>query len=208
MKYKILVDSSSDLLSNYIVDENVGFAVVPLTINVNGHSYVDDDNVDTLSLLKDCDASSIAGKSACPSPNDFGKYYEDAEIIIVVTISSKLSGSYNSALVAIQNSNNKKVIVIDSLAVAGTMDLIVDKAFALCKEDALSFEELSSELTKYRDSLHLYFVLDKFDNLMKNGRMNKIVARIASILLIKPLSYACDGQIKILEKIRTSKGAY
>lgn len=208
MKYKIIADSSCDLYSDYIKDSNVGFEIAPLKIFVNGCDFVDDDHVDVQSLLQETDKSKIAGKTSCPSPNGFARYYDDAEIIVVVTISSKMSGSYNSALSAIELSNNKNVIVIDSKAVAGVMDLIIDKAYELMKRDNLSFGELKDALEAYRNSLNLFFVLDKFDNLIKNGRMNKILAYIATALLIKPISYAYEGQIKILEKVRTSKGAY
>lgn len=208
MKYKIIVDSSSDLRSDYIVDKDIGFSIAPLTINVNGVDYIDDDSIDTDELLKNVNESKVGGKSSCPSPYEFQKGYDDADYIVVVTISSKMSGSYNSAIAGIAGSVNKNVIVIDSKSTAGTLVLIVDEAYRLMKEDKLSFEELEVKLNEFRDSLTLLFILNKFDNLVKNGRMNKIVAMIATKLLVKPLCIAEDGQIKILEKIRTIKGAF
>jgi DegV family protein with EDD domain len=208
MNYEIIADSSCNLHSDYIKDENIGFKIAPLKITVQDKTFVDDDNIDVDEMLKEVNASKKAGRTSCPSPYDYAQYYDEADYVVVITISSKLSGSYNSALAAIESSKNKNVIIIDSKAVAGTMVLLVDKVYALLKEDKLSFKELETTLNEYRDSINLYFVLDKFDNLVKNGRMNRIIALIAETLLVKPLCYAYDGQIKILEKVRTSKGAY
>lgn len=207
MKYKIIADSSCNLTNDYINDENIGFGIASLVINADGIDFVDDENIDVDALLKAVNGSKNIGRSSCPSPYSYSKMYEDANIIIVVTISGKLSGSYNSAISAIEVSNNKNVIVIDSKGTGPSLDLIVDKAYELCKEDKLGFNELEKTLTEYRDSLELLFVIDKFDNLVKNGRMSKIVALLATTLSIKPLCIANDGNIKIHEKIRTKSGA-
>lgn len=207
MEYKIVVDSSSNLMNDYIKDTEVGFEVVPLTIRIDDKEFVDDENVDVEELLKRCKESSKAGQTSCPSPNDFLNSYEGAQKIICITISKKLSGSYNSATVAagLLEDKSKEVFVVDSKLVTGVMRLLVDKAYELIKK-GIDFETIKTEMNKFRDSLNLYFVLDKFDNLVKNGRMNKVVAFIASKIAIKPLCYGEDGEIKIKEKIRTFRG--
>lgn len=206
MKFEICVDSSSNLLSNHIVDDEVGFDVVPLTIRVGNEEYVDDDNLNVPEFLKKVESTSEVCKSACPSPQDFLNNYEKADYTICVTISNKLSGSYNSALVARDMSDKKEnILVVDSLLTAGAMRLIVDKAYSLIKEGK-DFETIKKEILEYRDSIKLLFVLDKFDNLVKNGRMSKVVAFIAQLAAIKPLCYGDEGEIKIKEKIRTFKG--
>lgn len=206
MKYRICVDSSSNLLSNYIVDEEVGFNVIPLTIRVGNKEYVDNDDLNVDELLKDVESSKEACSSSCPSPQDFLNHFEDSEYVICVTISHKLSGCYNSACVAKDMCENKdNILIIDSKLTAGAMRLIVDKAYQLIKSGK-EFNEIKEELVKYRDSIQLLFVLDKFDNLVKNGRMSKVVAFIAQLAAIKPLCYGDEGEIKIKEKIRTFKG--
>lgn len=206
MGFKIVVDSSSNLTNDYIKDNEVGFEVVPLTIRVNGKEYVDDDNVDIKAMFKDMNSTELAGKTSCPSPHDFLTTFGDYDNIIIVTISSKLSGCFNSALVAKDMcETNAKILCIDSKLTAGAMRLIVDEAYKLIKEGK-TFEEIETLLTQKRDSINLLFVLDKFDNLVKNGRMNKVVAFIAQMIAIKPLCYGEDGEIKIKEKIRTFKG--
>ena len=205
MKYKIVVDSSSDLKKDYINDENIGFEVVPLTIEVDGITFVDDDNIDIDGMLEAMHKSSGKPKTACPSPGFFANSYKEAENVLCITISSKLSGTYNSAYLGSMDVNSK-VHVVDSKLTNGAMRLLVDKAYELMKQN-LDFEVICEEMEKYRDSLHLFFVLDKFDNLVKNGRMSKIVAFIASALYIKPLCEGVDGNIEVYEKPRTMKGA-
>ncbi len=206
MKYRICVDSSSNLLNNHIIDSDVGFNVVPLTIRVGKEEYVDNDELNVDNLLKEVESSKEACTSSCPSPQDFLNHFEDAEYVICVTISQKLSGCYNSACVARDMSNNKdNILIVDSRLTAGAMRLIVDKAYELIKSGK-EFNEIKKELLKYRDSIQLLFVLDKFDNLVKNGRMSKVVAFIAQLAAIKPLCYGEGGEIKIKEKVRTIKG--
>lgn len=205
MKYKIVVDSSSDLRSDYINDKEIGFEVVPLTINVDDKQFVDNNELDIDSMLNAMHASSGKPKTACPSSGYFNKAYSEAEYVVCITISSKLSGTYNAAYLG-SNDCNSKVHVIDSKATAGVMKLLVDKAYELMKQD-LDFETICHNLEEYKDSLNLLFVLDKFDNLVKNGRMSKVTAFIATALYIKPLCLAQDGVIDVYEKPRTRKGA-
>ena len=208
MKYKIVVDSSSNLTSDYIKDDEVGFAVAPLTIRVGGKEYVDNDTVDVDELLDNTMKSEEAGKTSCPSPQDFLNTYEDAEHVIVVTISSKLSGSYNSAVLAKNMSANPdNVHVIDSKLVAGAIRIVANKAYELIKK-GLEYTEICKKLDDYSKTVNLLFVLDKFDNLVKNGRMNKVLAFVATMINIKPLCYGEDGETKIKEKIRSLQGVF
>lgn len=205
MKFKIVVDSSANLLPDYISDSEVGFEVAPLTIRIGDKDFIDNEKLDIKQML---DAlSSFKGKAttSCPSPQSFLEAYNGAENVICITISSKLSGTFNSAFVAATEAKSK-VHVVDSKGTSGMMVLLVDKAYELIKK-GLSFEEVSHELDEFQKTLNLFFVLDSFDNLVRNGRMSKIVAFIASKASIKPLCVANDGEIKVYKKLRTMKMA-
>lgn len=204
MKFKIIADSSCDLKRDYIKDEDVGFEIVPLSINIGEDSFLDDENLNVSEMLQKLHSSSKPAKTACPAPDFFQKNY-NAEYVFVVTISSKLSGTYNSAYLGSVESDNK-VHVIDSKGTSGMMILIIDKLYQLIKE-GMDFENIKEEIDKYQQKLNLLFVLDKFDNLIKNGRMSKLTALVAMTLFIKPLCIAKDGQIAIHEKPRTMKAA-
>lgn len=207
MKYKIIVDSSSNLTKDYLKDENdIGFDVAPLSIRINDKEYVDDGSISEEELLEKLNNTKEKTSSSCPSPDTFLSKLCDAEYYIIITISSKLSGAFNSANVAKNMYDHpENVMVIDSKLVAGAMRILTDKAIELIKENK-SFEEIEEELNKQRDENKLLFVLDKFDNLIRNGRVNKVLGFIASKLSIKPLCYGDDGEIKIMAKIRTFAG--
>ena len=205
MKYQIIVDSCSDLDKNYLDGTGVDLKIVPLTINVGENEYVDEGDVKIEEMLKNLKTPKIKSGSACPSPEAFKAEFDKADYTFVVTITSKLSGCYNSALVA-KNGYEKSdnVHVIDSKAVSGTEILIVEKLVELIKK-GLPYDEIVSEIEKYRDECTLFFVLQRFDNLVNNGRMSRIAGIIASTISLKPICKAVDGEIKIVKKIIGSK---
>ena len=207
MKYQILVDSASDLLGDYIKDENIGFKVIPLTINVNDKEYVDNDELNVPAMLEDMHQSK-KNSSACPAPESFLQEFDNAEYTFIVTITAKLSGCYNAACVAKQSyAKPENIHVVDSKAVSGTEILLVDKLVELIKQ-GLSFEEIKKAIDEYRDKKNLYFILQKFDNLVNNGRMSKIAGLIASKLVIRPICIAHEGEIKMAKKIIGIKNAF
>ena len=207
MKFQILVDSASDLYDNYLNKKDIGFKVIPLTILANEKEYVDDDNIDIDAMLTDMHACK-KNTSSCPAPESFLQEFDKAEYTFIVTITAKLSGCFNSAVVA-KNSYEKSdnVFVVDSKATSGTEILLVDKLVSLI-EKGLSYEEICTEIIKYRDKKSLFFILQKFDNLINNGRMSKIAGFIANTLAIKPICIAKEGEIAIAKKVIGIKNAF
>lgn len=206
MKYKIVVDSSSNLKSDYIKDDEIGFEVVPLTVKIGEREFVDSDDANVEEMLEALKANKAGGTSSCPAPGTYAEAYKEADNIIVITISAKMSGSFNSAFVGSLEYKDKSIHIVDSKGTAGMMQLIVDKTYELIKS-GMDFKNVETEIDKYADSLNLLFVLDKFDNLVRAGRMSKIAAFVATSLSIKPLCIANKGEIKILKKTRTMKMA-
>ncbi len=207
MKFQILTDSASDLTNGYINEKDVVFKVIPLTINISDREYVDDDLLDCKEMLEDMHKTRKSS-SACPAPQSFLQEFDNADYTFIVTITSKLSGSYNAACVA-RNSykSPEKIFVIDSMATSGTEILIVDKLLKLIKKGH-SFEDIQREITEYRDKRSLYFILQKFDNLVKNGRMSEFASLIANALVIRPVCVAHEGEIKVAKKAIGEKNAF
>lgn len=207
MEYKIIVDSSSNMTKDLIIDPEVGFDVAPLKVIVDGTEYVDDGKVDVKEMLDKVMGSKSTSSSSCPSPNDYLERLTGADKYIIITLSEKLSGSYNSACLA-KNlySKPENVFVIDSKLVAGTMELMANKAYELIKAKK-TFDDIQKELTDYRNNMNLLFILSHFDVFIKNGRINKIIGFIATKLHIKPVLFGSDGEIKIKDKCRTIKKA-
>jgi DegV family protein with EDD domain len=208
MKYQILVDSASDLRNDYLIKEKeIGFKVIPLTILANGKEFVDDDNINIDEMLENmhqCKTNS----SACPAPQSFMDEFDNAEYTFIVTITSKLSGCYNAAVVA-KNSykNPENVHVVDSKATSGTEILIVDKLVNLIKEGK-EFSKIIEDIESFRDKKSLFFSLQKFDNLVNTGRMSKIAGLVAKTLVIRPICIALDGEIKMERKVIGIKNAF
>ncbi len=205
MKFKIIADSSCDLTNDYIKDENIGFSVVPLTINIGQDSFVDDENINTEDLLNAMYAYPGKSTTACPSPGLFMEEFDECEYNFCITISSKLSGTYNSAILA-KNQVANKVHVIDSKATSGSMIVLIDKLVEFINAGH-DYAKICQLIDEHIEKTNLLFVLSSFDNLVKNGRMSKLTSIFATALRIKPLCQAEDGEIKIVEKPRTIKVA-
>lgn len=205
MKYKIVLDSSCNLNEDSYKEKNIDINIVPLSIMIGDDVFIDDKDINVDLMLDTLNSSKVKATTSCPSIYDYMKTFDEDSNIIVITISSKLSGSYNIANIARDEVSNKNIHIVDSKLTAGGLELILIKAIELIKKD-LSFDEVISKLENYRDSLNLLFVLNKYDNLVKNGRVSKLTALIAKTLVIKPLCAASDGEIIVKEKVRTAKG--
>lgn len=203
MSYKIVGDSCTDLTDNMRQDEHI--SVVPLTLQVGKDTMVDDSGFDQarfLRLMKEC---SECPKSACPSPEAYMDAFEGADEIFVITLSSHLSGSYNSAELAkvlyLEKHPNKKIEVIDSRSASAGQTLLAMKITQEKKAGA-NFEETVNRVEKFRNSMKTKFVLENLDNLRKNGRLSNITAALCSVLNIKPVMCGVEGVIEKLDQAR------
>lgn len=197
MSYKIVVDSCCDLPVEY--RKNPKFEVVPLILEIDGNVIVDDDTFNQADYLAKVAASENCAKTACPSPELYMNAYDcDADDVYVVTLSSKLSGSYNSALLGKdlfhEEKGDKNIHIIDSLSACCGEANIALKAMELA-ESGLPFNEVVIEVEKYRDEMATYFVLDSLDTLRKNGRLTGMKALVATTLNIKPVCIGARGEI-------------
>ena len=197
MKYKIVVDSCCELPKEYLSDER--FERVPLGIEVGDYHILDDETFDQAEFLKRVAAYPKCPKSFCPSPERFMEaYHTEAEHVFAVTLSSKLSGSYNSAELGkrlyLEHYGEKKIHVVDSESASGGEAQIALKLLEL-EEEGLSFEEIVEKIEAFRDEMNTYFVLDNLETLRKNGRLSSVKAVVASTINIKPVMGADKGTI-------------
>ena len=209
MKFQILVDSSADIDFDYLKGSDIGFKIVPLSLYLGDDEYIDDETLDVASFVEKMNTSKQKLHTACPSPEAWGKYLDEAEYTFIITITDKLSGAYNSALVAQKNSKNKdKIYVFNSKATSGSMELIADEIVRLIQEGK-SFREIIDATEQFISNEHLFFILHKFDNLVANGRMSKFAGFMAKTLVIKPICSATkDGTIQIVHKSIGSANCY
>lgn len=200
MSYKIVVDSCCELPEDLRNDKRL--QTVPLEIEVGDYHIMDDDDFNQKDFLHRVAEYPGCPKSACPSPERFLSAYEDnAERVYVITLSSELSGSYNSAMLAKslygEEDGKKQIHVFDSRSASGGETQIVLKLMEL-EERGLSFDDIVEAVEQFRNSVRTYFVLDNLETLRKNGRLSGVKALVASTLNIKPIMAGCKG--KILQK--------
>ena len=205
MSYKIAIDSCGELLNEWKDDERI--ESVPLTLMVGGESIIDDETFDQKDFLKKVAACLECPKSACPSPERYMKAYEcEADHIYAVTLSSELSGSYNSAVLGkslfLEDNPGKKIHVFNSKSASGGESLIAMKIVE-CEEKGLSFEEVIETVDKYIEEMSTFFVLENLETLRKNGRLSRVKALVASALKSKPVMGSTpEGSICQLDQAR------
>ena len=211
MTWKIVADSGCDYREITDLANQTTFESVPLTIQIDHEIFVDNAHLDIDDMMEKMYATSTASKSACPSPDDYLRSFEGAENIFVVTITGSLSGSHNSAQLAkklfLEENATANIHVIDSLSAGGEVDLIVRKLNDLIKE-GLSFEQVVEAISHYQANTKLLFVLAKVDNLVKNGRLSKLIGAVVGLLNIRMVGEASDtGTLELLQKARGAKKA-
>ena len=201
VKYQIVSDSASDLLE--LADIN--FSTVPLHIVVDGTDFADDARLSVPNLL-DKLRNGKSSTTACPSPDDWITAFHDADRVFCVTITSGLSGSYNSAVIAKdiyeEKHPDRKVYIIDSLATGSKMVMLCEKLreLILAGHDA---EEIYRQIKEYNEHCFLYFALASLDNLARNGRVSPILAKGIKILGIRIVGTAStEGMLEPLSKCR------
>ncbi len=198
MSYRIVVDSCCELPEELLKDPR--FVRVPLGIEVGDYRIQDDDDFDQKVFLKKVAESPQCPRSSCPSPELFREAYRgEADHVYAITLSSHLSGSYNSAKLGMdlyrEKYGDKQIHVIDSESASGGETQLALKLIEL-EEAGLSFEEIVKQIESYRDSVHTYFVLDNLDTFIKNGRISGIKALAVSSLNIKPVMIGVKGKIE------------
>lgn len=203
MSYKIIGDSCTDLPIDLKNDATI--QLVPLSMQIEDEIIVDDSTFNQIEFLRKMAASKECPKSSCPSPESYMAAFEGADDVFVITLSSKLSGSYNSAELAkklyLEEHPGKNIEVIDSKSASAGQTLLVYKLKELL-DKGTSFQETVKLVNAFRDSMQTKFVLESLENLRKNGRLNNITAVICSALNIKPIMGATDGEIVKLDQAR------
>lgn len=202
---KFIADSSCDIFE--YTGEN--FESVPLLLYTEENEFLDDGSIDIDNMLTTMEKHKGRSHTACPGTERWLNAFEGADEIYVVTITSGLSGTYNSALVAkemyLQEHPNAKIEVFDSLSTGPEMVMGIEKAVEL-KKQGLSFEEVCEKLHKYFEDVHLLFVLQSIHNLAENGRVSKVIAQAVGVLGISIIGIASEeGTIKQVGKARGDK---
>ena len=197
---KIVLDSSADLNEM----EGIPFASAPLKIHTQDNKFVDDKDLNVEEMVEFLYKYKGKSSTSCPNTEDWLAAFGDAERIFCITITSSLSGSYNSARVAKEAYEEKyperKVELIDSLSTGPEIVLMAERIKSLAMED-VSFEDIAKEMKAYKTEL--LFVLESMKNLANNGRVSKLAATVAGFIGIRAIGRASEvGTLEMLTKCR------
>jgi len=206
MKTNLIVDSCVDFNED---TENIDR--VPFRILIDDNEIVDE-NTNILELISKMKNSRSQIKTACAPPEDFIKKIKEQANNFIVTISSQLSGSYNSAMVAVETIKEKFpeafVHIFDSKTACAGETMIAIKVKQLIEEN-LKPHEIIEQTEKYISKLRTFFILDSLDNLAKNGRITNFKAMLANIMHIVPImGEDGEGRIVLKESVRGKKKAF
>lgn len=199
-KIAIVCDTSADFSREDA--EAMEIIYVPFTIDANGNNYIDNYDMDLDSLYRDMKETREPIRTGCPSPFHFKEAIEsaNAEECFVVTISSKLSGSYNaaaSAIHAVEEENpDKKIALIDSKSASAGTTNVVAKLYEWI-EEGRAFEDIYKAIKDYADEQRTFFILESMDNLIKNGRIPKLAGKAVNVLNMKPIMKNDNGAIAL-----------
>lgn len=213
--WNLVSDSACDLLESDFSSETVRFASVPLRVRVGERDFIDNGALRVPDMLKAMREEKGASSSSCPSPAAYAKAFAKGDRTVCFTISSALSGSYNSALqgreICLEEHPDKQICVIDSKSTAGAPYLLLRRAKELMEADPdeRRFDEICAELRVYQASLRTCFTLENFDNLIKNGRMRPLVGTLLHTLGIHIVAIGtAQGSIQVVGKARGDVKTY
>ena len=203
-KIQIIIDSTIDM-AEHLQDR---VKSVPLIVSFDDREYLDGIDLSRDDFYRELESGKVLPKTSQPSPASFEKVFEDihekGEEGIVITVASRLSGTFQSACIAAED--YPEITVIDSKTVAIGSGILAEYAIE-CIDQGMSRDEIAAELDKKRDEICLVAMLDTLEFLKRGGRISKTTAFAGGVLNIKPVVTVKDGEILILGKARGTKKA-
>lgn len=205
MSVRIVIDSTCDLIPE--IRDRV--KVVPLSISFGDQEYIDGVTINTAEFYEKLVGGNVLPTTSQPTPAAFEEVYEEAvnagDDVVVITVASKLSGTYQSATIAAEDYPDK-VYVVDGRSVAIGTTILVQYTLKLVDEGK-SAQEIFDALLSIRSRLRVTAVLDTLDYLHKGGRISKTVAIAGGLLAIKPIISVYTGALAMIGKARGNKQA-
>lgn len=208
-KVAIITDSDSSIPPALAIKFNI--PQVPITIHFDEESYTTNVDINDFELFELIDRKNKLPTTSAPPPGAFKKVFQEAidsgaESIICLTVSSKVSATYNAALQAAEMFPDKDITIVDSLNLSMGLGLMVLQAAIKASQNATK-EEILETINDVRNRLHVFAVLPTLKYLAMGGRVGKLAAGFADAFNIKPILSVKEGKLDLLEKVRTQKKA-
>lgn len=203
MKWKIVTDSSCDWA---LESPACAVSSVPFVISAGDEDFVDDAALQVPAMLDAMERCEMASHTSCPTPQAWLEEFEQADRCIAITISSRLSGSMNSAQIArelaLERAPEKRIAVLDSRYTGPEIALCVEAMQGWIAQ-GMDFEGVVRAAGRFLQKTHIAFALSSFDNLIKNGRMSRAVGFLAHKLGMWGIGAGSDeGEIAVRGKTR------
>ena len=203
MKTRIIVDSTANI--NASIQDR--FSVVPLTVHFGEQEYMDGVTITHKEFYEKLIESDELPRTSQASPDAFARAFEEVtragDEAVVITVASKLSGTYQSAMIAAQD-YPENIFVVDSQSVAIGTGILAEFALQLV-DSGMRACEIAERISQERENVCLIAMLDTLEYLKRGGRISKTIAFAGGLLSIKPVVTIKDGEILILGKARGSK---
>ena len=207
-KIKIITDSTLDLPAELIREKNI--EVLPLLINFGEESYLDGVEITTKEMIDKINATGVLPTTAQVTPNrfeeTFKKYLDEGYKIVALTLSSDMSGTYQSACIAKDMLESDDIVVIDSRNVTSGLGLLVLKACEL-RDKGLGIKEIEEGILKAIPKVKCSLNFESLENLVRGGRLSKTAGTIGSVLGLRLILEVKDGKMSVKDKVRGSKKA-
>ena len=207
-KIKIITDSTLDLPAELIREKDI--EVLPLLINFGEESYLDGIEITTKEMIDKIDATGVLPTTAQVTPNrfeeTFKKYLDEGYKIVALTLSSDMSGTYQSACIAKDMLESDDIVVIDSRNVTSGLGLLVLKACQF-RDKGLGIKEIEEEILKAIPKVKSSLNFESLENLVRGGRLSKTAGTIGSVLGLRLILEVKDGKMSVKDKVRGSKKA-
>lgn len=206
---RIIVDSGSDLLPE--AAEKLGVTVLPLIANVDGIEYRDGIDLGRDEFYELLEKTGSFPKTSQVSPHVFAEAFKEAreagDEVVVITLSSALSGTYQSAKLAQAMVGEEGIYVVDSLSATYVIAVIAKYACAL-REEGLTAKQIAAELECFKHRVKLFAVLDTLEYLQRGGRLPKAAARLGEAAKLKPVvTLTEEGEVSLVGAVLGRKRA-
>lgn len=207
-KIKIITDSTLDLPVDLIREKDI--EVLPLLINFGEESYLDGVEINTKEMIEKINSTGVLPTTAQVTPNrfeeTFKKYLDEGYKIVALTLSSDMSGTYQSACIAKDMLESDDIVVIDSRYVTSGLGLVVLKACEL-RDKGLGIKEIEAEIKNSIEKIRCSLSFESLENLVRGGRLSKTAGAIGSVLGLRLILDIKEGKMAVKDKVRGSKKA-
>lgn len=205
MSVKIMIDSASDI--NKQEAKKLGFLFMPIQVRFESEEYLDGVDLLPSEFFNKLDSSKEMPQTSLINSYRWNEAFEEAtkngDEVVAITLSSKISGTYEAAVEA-SKAFEGKVFIVDSLNAALGERLLGLYALELSKKN-LSAKEIASLLNEQKLKIRLYAVIDTLKYLKKGGRISATTAFFGEMLSIKPIVSVIDGKVEVIGKAKGNK---